>query len=558
MANPLKAMGKWRGFEGAIEITVPITMLGATWYFVYSTLATASPGRAMTNIEVWSLLGCATAVSAWAISRQMYLGRKRNPRSLVIAGSLVSLLLAYLTGNRVAASFKSQCSDKLMGEMTMLTPVDVANIFVGMQVEGTLVCQAGEVADNPYLIGTLFRPAWDGAISIPLLLFLVLIAALASLAFRDVRLAPTGISFKVAQMLRFAPSAGSASAMGEPAPKKGKVVACDQATLWGETCGQIYSVEKEWYPGEWCQRCQQPFKKAPRRFTFKVVSLFTGDVDVLNGIERIDTVSWTRGDPISPDARLSGMERWVHLGTIDFPDVITVAQTLAIVHELIGGWAGDDVRKKLASDAATRRASKVACWFWSGSLSHRLTYARPTTDVKLAIGPQRLRDIIEDASEELWLQLDIGLLPLELRTGFKKTFVEDGRAPNLENSKFDLWVPTAKPMAGGVAPGLWVPRVEGDALRKWLSTDRLRDDSIKGVSIPLPYLRFNPEKRGDPGSDAAPKAGSIDLARYPLGPAAMEPVKERTIGASLAEWDWLEWEQIELLRREALVMEEVR
>jgi hypothetical protein len=35
----------------------------------------------------------------------------------------------------------------------------------------------------------------------------------------------------------------------------------------------------------------------------------------------------------------------------------------------------------------------------------------------------------------------------------------------------------------------------------------------------------------------------------------MEPVKERAIGASMAEWDWLEWRQIELLRQEALVLE---
>ena len=31
---------------------------------------------------------------------------------------------------------------------------------------------------------------------------------------------------------------------------------------------------------------------------------------------------------------------------------------------------------------------------------------------------------------------------------------------------------------------------------------------------------------------------------------------QRDIGASMAEWDWLEWQQIELLRQQVLVLED--
>ena len=552
-------MGRWRGLEGALEITVPLTVTGFSWYFVYSVLSQPTAARPFTNVEVWSLLAAVTAVTSWMVARNLYLARKRFPWTMVISSAVASLGLVYMISGRVDKAFATACKDVLFGEVVKLAPIDkgdtVDNASAG---EGETACRAGQVVDNPYLLGTVYRPSWDAALPVPLMLFLALISAMATLGFRTVRVAPTQISFKVMGLLRFAPSTGTKSALGKPPPKLGKVVACNNSTLWGETCGQVYALEKEWYPGEWCVRCQQPFVPAPRRFTFKVVSLFTADVDILNGLERIDTVSWPRGEPISPDARISGQERWVQLGSIDFPDVLTVAQALAFVHEVLPKWADSkDVRVQVAGKVAVQRASRVSAWIWRGQLSHRLTYARPNTDATLAIGPMRLRDLIEDASEELWLQLDVGLLPLELRTGFKKTFVEEGRPPELQNSKFDLWMPIANPHSPKAEGGLWIPRVEGNALRLWLSTDRLRDERLKGVTIPLPYLRYDAANRGRPpeGHDKAPKPGSLDYTRYPLGQGGMEPVKERAIGASLAEWDWLEWRQIELLRREALVLE---
>jgi hypothetical protein len=518
-------------------------------------------------VEVWSTLGMCAAVTAWALSRQLYLARRRWPTTIAISCAVASLLLTWGMSSRVQGAFERQCTEQFAGTLVALTSMETNELFATgaardpkKDPEAKVVCNIGGVVDNPYLIGTVYRPSWDGKLRWPVLVWLAFVASISSLGLRTVRVRASQLSFKVNQLLRFAPAAGGKSALGKEKVKLASVVACNNATLWGETCGQIYSTDKQWYPGEWCVRCQQAFTPARRRFSFKVVSLFTADVDVLNGIERIDTVGWPRGETIAPDARLSGQERWVVLGTVDFPDVITVAQALALIHEMLPKWSdAKDVRVKVAGSVAIERASKIAAWVWRGALSHRLTYARPTTDVRLAIGPMRLRDLVEDASEELWLQLDVGLLPLELRTGFKKTFVEEGRAPELQNSKVDLWLPVSNPHAGKGVAALWVPRVEGEALRNWLSMDRLRDPNLKGVSIPLPYLRYDPQNMGKPpeGHDRAPAPGSLDYARYALGPGGMEPVKERALGASLAEWDWLEWRQIELLRQEALVLEAV-
>lgn len=558
-------MGRWRGLEGAIEVTVPLVTTGFAWFVAYTLLTLPSPGRPLTPVEIWSTLGMCAGITGWTLSRQLFLARRRTPMSIVVSAALGALLLTWGVSSRVRGSFETQCTDQFEGRLVALSKIDRDDPFATGAVidpkkdpEAQIACQVGGVADNPYLIGTVYRPSWDGRLGVPLLIWLAAVAGLSALGLRSLRARPTQISFKVFQLLRYAPAAGAKSAMGAEKVKLGKVVACNNATLWGETCGQLYAAEKTWYPGEWCVRCQQAFNKAPRRFTFKVVSLFTADVDVLNGIERIDTVGWPRGEPIAPDARLSGQERWVVLGSIDFPDVITIAQALSLIQDLLPKWADSkDVRVKVAAGVAVERASRIAGWIWRGALSHRLTYARPTTEVKLAIGPMRIRDLVEDGSEELWFQLDVGLLPLELRTGFKKTFVEEGRLPELQNNKVDLWMPVSNPKVAKTEAALWVPRVEGDALRQWLSTDRLRDERIKGVSVPLPYLRYDPQNRGKPpdGHDKAPHAGSLDFVRYPLGPGAMEPVRERAIGASLAEWDWLEWKQIELLRQEALVLE---
>ena len=87
----------------------------------------------------------------------------------------------------------------------------------------------------------------------------------------------------------------------------------------------------------------------------------------------------------------------------------------------------------------------------------------------------RLKDLVPHIGEDLTLQLDIGLLPLDLWTGSKMSF-SDNRAPALQNSHFTMWIPVSPPKATKKRQGLWVPRIEGDALRAWISTDRLKQE----------------------------------------------------------------------------------
>jgi len=415
----------------------------------------------------------------------------------------------------------------------------------------------GGVPGNPYLPGLIFRTSWKGWPSPGLWIFAILVGGLSSLAMRDRRIFPSRLAEKVFRRLMLAPAAGVDSAAGKPKPKVAAVQACANATMWGELCGQIYAVEKEFYEGENCARCYQTYRRAEHVLNLRVVSLFSNSIDVLNGLERMDTVSWRRDEPMPPDARLSGTERWVELGKLQVPDVLTVAQTLALVQSAMTDWGNEaDERTKHALKIATESASRVSAWVWFGPIADRLTYARPTRRAILAIGPNRLRDLVPQSGEELTLQLDVGLLPLELRVGFRKTFLEEGRAAEAQNSKLDLWIPVSPRKLPKDQAGLWVPRVEGAAMRAWLSTERLRPPEERGTAAPLPYSVFKSNQADAPPLVTAPKQGSLDYVRMPLDRNGTEPTMIRSVGGSIAEWDWMEWEQIELLRQETLVLTE--
>ena len=60
----------------------------------------------------------------------------------------------------------------------------------------------------------------------------------------------------------------------------------------------------------------------------------------------------------------------------------------------------------------------------------------------------------------------------------------------LSDPKLDIWVPIAPRLSSELA-GLWVPRVEGEALRKWLATGRLQEEGKRGITIPVPYTVFD-------------------------------------------------------------------
>lgn len=553
-ATPLKSLGMWRAQEGAIEFGAPLVVMGLVWVQAKGLLAAPTAGRGYSALELAVVLGACAAITGWAASRQVFILRRRNPWVIIAFALLYNVVALLMVSSFVAGEFATTCTDAYKG--LLLRGTDLSNPDPLRAAEaGGLACVMGGVPNNPYLPGAMLRPTWSGEIPPLMWAWLLGLASVSSLGLRDVRITRSTMAEKVFRLLRFTAGLGQESALGKPKPKDGKIVACTNPTLWGEMCGQIYSADKPWVPGEFCSRCYQPFRRADREITLKVVTLFTADVDILNGLERVDKLEWERGEPVIPDARISGAERWVHMGHVTLPDAISVAQALSIVHELLGKWAGEaDPRIQEAAKLAQVKASRVSAWIWTGSLASRLTYARPNTRAMLAIGPARLRDLISEGGEELWLQLDVGVLPIELRLGSRRAFKETGREAELHNQKLDLWIPTTNAISKKEHLGLWVPRIEGEALRKWLSTDRLRDEAWEGGSIPVPYLVYKPEIAPDSGIEHIPDAGSLDLVRRPLDKDGMEPLVEPSIGESIAEWDWLEWEQVQLLRQQALVL----
>ncbi len=529
MADPLFTMGARRTAETLTEMLVPFTVAGTVWWQAKNYLAEPSVSRELSTFELYVLLCGVAAIGAWYAGRQLCLVNVKRPWThvFVIAGTCLGSM--YGLGTAVRWGFSSECTE-------------LAGLLVQTQVlfgsEG-LVCQIGGVPDNPYLAGVLLRPAWDGHISFPLGVVLAIVPTLVGYGMRDVRLRSSRIGLGLIDQLQLAPAAGDQAVLGDASDV---VQACANATLWGEPCGQMYPKSKVFEPGEWCVRCAQVYQRTERVVSFDVVSLFTSDIDVLNGLERLDASAWGQGEPEPPDARLSGQERWVRLGRIEVPDVVSVATLMQFLHGRLKVWAGSAREEdQLAFDLAAKRASKLACWIWMGRHRDRLTYARPTHRALLALGATRLRDLDLDIGEELVLQLDIGLMPLELRSGFRQTFL-DGREPIVQNSKQDFWVPVT-----AIRPrpdGLWIPRIEGAALRAWLSLDRIRPPDVRGVTSPRAYVGME----GEP--DAA--TGTLDLVRMPLD--GTEPTMEIWPGTSIAEWVWMERQQIELLRQQVLVM----
>lgn len=528
----LDRLGARRIAETLKEAVVPMTLFLASVYVVRQLLANPTSGRPWTGLEVACTLGGVLACTGWYAGRQAHLLGMRNPWRVLQFSWLIGGLTLGVLMYSAQGTYGDRCRE--VGGKVTLTEV--------YQGDSRRVCVLGGVADNPYLPGTFYRAPWEGKPGPGLGLWLVAILSSSSLGLRTWRLAPTRLAAFVSEELRLAPAAGPGAVAGGVGPD-GAIQACGNATLWGEVCAQAYPIERVFEPGEWCIRCAQAYNRATRELEFTVVSLFTSDIEVLNGLERMDSVVWGQGKPMPPDARLSGTERWVELGRIRVPDVLTIATVLAHVHASLEVWstAGDE-RVKGAARLAAQRASKVSAWVWFDGRGRGLTYARPGERASLVLGSSRLRDLALDVGEDLVLQLDVGLLPLELRTGFRQTFLDPGREPIVQNTKQDLWIPTMS--AGREREGVWVPRVEGAALRAWLELDRLRPEKVLGVASPLPYVL--------PGEPAESKLTEVDLVRMPLRDD--QPTLERRTGDSISEWVWLPWRQVEALRKEALVM----
>ncbi len=619
-ANPLQSMGFWRGFEGAIEIAVPMTVAGVVFFRIKGLMEQASMGRPLTTLEVFVLLGAMTAVVSWAVSRQMYLSGRRKPVVIAVMSTIFSFGAIYGLVKLLASGFEASCTDVFEGVLVELSSV--------WKDQKGLACQVGQIAGNNYIPGALIRPAWDGQASGLLWVFMSVVATFASVAMRDVRVRPTKIVKKLYKLLEYAPASGLDGVLGDKA-KDGRVQACSNSTFWGEICGQLYSADKKFEPGEWCGRCNQTYTKADFELTFNIVTLFSDNIDLLNMLEKKDTLSWDVPGRIPADGRQSGVERWVVIGQVTVPDVLSVSQLLSITHARLDDWQSDNERTQSAIDLAKKRASKLYGWIWFGRQTKRLTYARPTNKVLMAVGTTRLRDLITDSGDELYLQLDIGLLPLEMRTAFYKTFLDEKRVPRYQNSKLDVWVPIAPRLSAELA-GMWVPRVEGEALRKWLATGRLQEEGKRGITIPVPYTVYDvpeeepvqqvidqtvqqlveedvaPERKVteqmdltdifDFGQEETPvieptvadlegplvdseepdqpvqeisvvnvepeiipdiyiEPGTLDIIRVPYNRAQTEPdLNVKRIGASISEWEWLEPEQIQMMRQQVLVL----
>ena len=620
--HPLKSLGFWRGKEMAVESFLPITISGYCIWKIKGLVSTVAVGKPLTSTELFVFLGVLVAIVSWATSRQVYLMGRRKPSWIAFFSCMISLGVIFTLSKLASSGFVASCVDVHGGAI-----IDSKGFLLE---SGGSVCQIGGVAGNGYLTGTLLRPAWNGELSLIMWLSFFMISLISAIAFRDRRFIATSMIIKLYKLLEYASATGVAGCLGGKS-KDGKVFACANPTLWGEICGQLYSGSYQFEPGEWCGRCGQPFQKSERNLTFSVVSLFTDNIDLLNMLEKKDTLSWdiTKNAKIPGDGRQSGVERWVVLGQITVPDVISVSQLISLIHSQFPLWSGDDERKKNAINLAKKRASRLYGWIWFGNQTKRLTYAKPTNKVLMAMGTTRLRDLITDSGDSLYFQLDVGLLPVEMRSAFHATFIDENRKALFQNSKYDLWIPIAPKLSAKLA-GLWVPRIEGEALRKWLSIGRLQEKGKRGVTVPKPYYlnqdaldrnilllpdkeelaiepnldkqesrdqksqkeliaffeeeeddSFTPFYESTDSSDDTDivikkevtavveeiqedqsveipsiKQGSLDIVMAPyFDQYETEPKLSAVgLGDSIAEWEWLEPEQIQRMRRQCLVL----
>ena len=572
----IDAVGRWSAEEAAFEAGLPIGLMGILWWRTWVHLLAPSGGHVATFWELSLLLGACGAACGWAMARQMVVVGRRSLGPILLPGIALSLILMTTVTILAEGSWEKRCKSDFAG-----VPVRVQPIIEGEPPR--LACRIGAVPSNPYLPGTLLEPMWSGPPSVSLWASLLLGSILAGLALRDRRIRPTRVPARLMERLWLAPTSGLKGVTGELGPDE-RVTACANPTLWGEPCAQLHATGATAPETVICPRCLQVFTPAGRTLRMTIVSLAEVDLEILNAWERRDATSWDRGRAMYHPARASGMERWTTLGEIELPDVISVAQALSVVLDRLPKLAAaGDERVKHAAATAIDRASRLAAWFWFGGVAHRLSYARPNHEVALGVGARRLRDVVRRPGEELWLQLDVGLLPLELRTAFHRDFVDGSRKAEQQNSLADLWIPTGPPGPAPGGPGLWVPRIEGDALRSWLSTARKPREGARGVSSPLPYLvedkdttaseseSVSPGEAGETQPLGMPKSAAavarpepalpdpdfaLDFAVLSLEDGGREVRPTRAPGDSIAQWEWFDWRQIEILRQRPLVLVE--
>lgn len=512
------AWARRRAAEGLLEVGLPALVAFAAWYGLLRLLEVPAPQRRLTALEVAVLFGAGGALLGHAIGRTTWLLGWRRPgvdAGAALVGAAIVLPLVLWLGQ---AGFEARCL-ALGGAVADL--------------EGP-VCQVEPALRNADLPGTLLR---GQAVGLPwVALWVGVAAALGALGRRDRRLLPSGAARDLLSRLAFLPAAGSESAASRR--PGADFVACGSPTLWGEPCGQLYAEGHTPARDQRCVRCQQPFQPVGADRTLAVYSLACADLDALHTWETADSTVWDvdGASQAKERARRSNQRRWVRVATVRVPEILTVAQVLALaLDEVRAGSAADtteDPEIVRARALALARASRVAAWLWfGGDVGQRLVDAQPTDgEVALAVGPTRLADLVRGRAGEVALQLETGLLPLCLWHGRLA-------GDKVRRARSCVWIP----VTGARQDGAWAPRIEGAALLRWLSlprgqggaaeeTDLTAYEGGAGAREGLEWVRATPGERGEPD------------------PGRREP------GDALAEWSWFELKHVELLRQRGVVL----
>lgn len=557
----LTRIGERRMLETAIESSIPLALAVVSYLYTAYALSEPTAGRPLYDLEVFLSLSLPTLLLSWAFSRVSYLAGVVYPWKSTLISLGATLLLLALVPWITSYNYQVRCRGLEGRLLPVRTFTDVSVPDVRADATGHLdsVCQLEQQVPTAFRPGPLLRPTWRGfSQMLPFGIYgLAFLSILASVGLRDRRLIRTRLAHFLWHELRLQTAAGAESAFvyrDETGAKIGRWTACANPTIWGEVCGQLYPATHRFVEGEACVRCSLVFKPSPM-LTLTVVALRHGDLDFLNNLESREARIWRQSEP-QPRQAETADARWASLGEITLPDVLSVAQSLSLILDWLDKLQPEDPGQARAKELALRQASRLAAWCWFSEDAPSLKGSIPTRDVLLAIGAQRLRDLYGGRSGWKALQLDTGLLPIDLRLGLWKppeSWMADASTPQKGqrfNNRQVYWIPVSRVAFSAEPDGLWVPRVEGAGLRAWLTLT-----SRNAWFQPAPY-----HWEGAPWAELVHFDAPHDLDHVPLSlvriPAPEEEAitQEAQLGCRLSEWDWLDRRHLELLRRQAVFM----
>lgn len=555
-----RAMARRHMLEATAEGTLPLFSALLVLLLVERQLSFPQAGKPLTDLEVVLALGLVVSCTGWAVGRLCFLLGMRMPLSITLVSLGFHSLLLGLMSDGSSELFRVVCRED-GGRLAEVRPLETMERGWMLSSENHLlkVCRMNAPEPGPFTPGVLLRPAWQGSSQLlpwgmPLLL---LVGLMSTLGLRDRRIFRSGMPRVIWSFLRLASAGGGSTAWrspDSPPARGGPWQACNNATLWGEPCGQLYLASHSFARGEPCVRCGLLFRPAPT-LTLAVVALRYGDIDFLNGLESREARIWRQGEP-QPPAPLTSEPRWVSLLEVQLPDVISVSQAIALVLEAIQARPTMALGAGRALDLIFRQASRVTAWAWFSAETPDLSSGIPVRELELMSGAQRLRDVYGHRSGWKGFQLDIGLLPVDLRLGlWKPPEALAGEQLRLDggtryNNRQVFWLPVSRAAVSEEAHTLWVPRVEGEGLRTWLTLT-----SRQAHLRPAPYYWSDCPWKDDVTLDAPHdlEASPLSLVRLPAPERG--PLEQADLmGCRLAEWDWLDKPHLALLRSQTVMM----